>query len=141
MYPVKLASQLWFIIQEWWVHHFFPFISDEKGEDTLIWWEDKRTINFLANLFLILTLTHKETEQQLTPVATSKLDAGVLQMYGFGEKEKKEKNYTESHSAFCWGGSGQFSQDGADSHVTRIRTATKKSIVWTNGKNDQALIA
>lgn len=134
MYPVKLASRLWFIIQEWWVHPFFPplhfwwktkeKITGKAQRDTLIWWEDKTTINFLANLFLILTLTQKETEQQLAPVATSKLDAGVLQMYGFGEKKKKD--YTESHSAFWLGGSGQFSQDGADSHVIRIRTAKKK---------------
>lgn len=141
MYPVKLASQLWFIIQEWWVHHFFPFISDEKGEDnTLIWWEDKRTINFLANLFLILTLTHKETEQQLTPVATSKLDAGVLQMYGFGEKEKKKKLYRKSLSVLLRRIRAVLTGWGRQSRYPN-QNSNKKSIVWTNGKNDQALIA
>lgn len=74
------------------------------------------------NLFLILTLTHLEPERRLASVTTSKLDAGVPQTYGFGGKKK----HRVIRSAFCSGGSGQFSQDGAGSHAGRIRTGKKK---------------
>lgn len=77
-------------------------------------------------------LTHFETKGQLMHVTTSKLDAGGPHLIVSVE------NFREINSALLF----QPALKGhkrVSSHVVRTRIGKKS--VWTNGKNDQALIA